>query len=320
MAAQAPERALAATPNAASQSLYRGRFAPSPTGPLHLGSLVGALASWLDARAHGGAWLVRIEDIDGPRTVPGADRDILATLERFGMRPDEPPVWQSTRTALYEHAFAQLSAAGFVYPCGCTRKEIADSLASRNTRNATLAYPGTCRGGLAGKPARAWRVRVPDGETAVLSFEDRWQGTQRQDLATEVGDFVVKRADGQWAYQLAVVVDDADQGVTHVVRGADLLDSTARQLYLQRCLGLPEPRYLHVPLVTDATGEKLSKQTGATPLDASRPLAALRTAAHHLGLVPAGGTWSATTHPAFHEEATALWARRFGPLSFGPQR
>lgn len=315
MAAQARQRALvAANPHAASPAVYRGRFAPSPTGGLHFGSLVGALASWLDARAHGGTWLVRIEDIDGPRTVPGADREIIATLERFGMRSDEPPVWQSTRTALYARAFAQLSATGFVYPCGCTRKEIADSLASRNTRHTTLAYPGTCRDGLAGKPARAWRVRVPDGAAAILAFEDRWQGAQRQDLATEVGDFIVKRADGQWAYQLAVVVDDADQGITHVVRGADLLDSTARQLYLQRCLGLPEPSYLHVPLVMDANGEKLSKQTGATPLDASRPLPALQAAARHLGLVPEGGAWNATTLAAFHEEATTLWAQRFGPL------
>jgi glutamyl-Q tRNA(Asp) synthetase len=311
MTAQAGQPAAAAVGRAAAQSSYRGRFAPSPTGPLHFGSLVGALASWLDARAHGGAWLVRIEDIDGPRTVPGADREILATLERFGMLPDEPPVWQSTRTALYARAFAQLSATGLVYPCGCTRKEIADSLASRNARHATLAYPGTCRGGLAGKPARAWRVRVPDGAAAIVSFQDRWQGAQQQDLATEVGDFVVKRADGQWAYQLAVVVDDADQGITHVVRGADLLDSTARQIYLQRCLGLPEPTYLHVPLVTDANGEKLSKQTGAAPLDVSRPLPALQEAARHLGLVPASGRWSATTLAAFHEEAATLWARRF---------
>lgn len=311
MTAQAGQTAAAAVGCAASRAAYRGRFAPSPTGPLHFGSLVGALASWLDARSHGGAWLVRIEDIDGPRTVPGADREILATLERFGMRPDEPPVWQSTRTPLYAHAFAQLSATGLVYPCGCTRKEIADSLASRSARNATLAYPGTCRGGLAGKPARAWRVRVPDGAAAIVSFEDRRQGAQQQDLATEVGDFVVKRADGQWAYQLAVVVDDADQGITHVVRGADLLDSTARQIYLQRCLGLPEPAYLHVPLVTDANGEKLSKQTGAAPLDVSRPLPALQDAARHLDLVPASGNWNATTLAAFYEEATTLWARRF---------
>ncbi len=221
---------------------YRGRFAPSPTGPLHFGSLVSALASWLDARAHGGAWLVRIEDIDGPRTVPGAAEDILSTLERFGMRADEPPVWQSHRFARYQEALEQLQADGLVYACGCTRKEIADSLLHAHARNTTLAYPGTCRNGLNGKPARAWRLRVPDGDAAVITFEDRWQGSQTQNLATEVGDFVLRRADDQWAYQLAVVVDDADAGITHVVRGADLMDSTARQIYLQRCLGVPTRR------------------------------------------------------------------------------
>ncbi|MEA3120655.1 MAG: glutamyl-Q tRNA(Asp) synthetase [Paraburkholderia sp.] len=294
---------------------YRGRFAPSPTGPLHFGSLVGALASYLDARAHGGAWLVRIEDIDGPRTVPGADRQILATLERFGMRPDEPPIWQSTRTALYVDAFERLKAAGLAYPCGCTRKEIADSLASAHTRHATLAYPGTCRHGLAGKPARAWRLRVPDGDAALVTFEDRWQGRQTQNLATEVGDFVLKRADGQWAYQLAVVVDDADAHITHVVRGADLLDSTARQIYLQRCIGLATPAYLHVPIVLDAQGDKLSKQTGATALDASAPLPALQAAARHLGLAWAGGIGSCATLGAFYAEATASWVARFCPRS-----
>jgi glutamyl-Q tRNA(Asp) synthetase len=294
---------------------YRGRFAPSPTGPLHFGSLVGALASYLDARAHGGAWLVRIEDIDGPRTVPGADRQILATLERFGMRPDEPPVWQSARTALYVGAFERLEAAGLAYPCGCTRKEIADSLASAHARHTTLAYPGTCRQGLAGKPARAWRLRVPDGAAALVTFEDRWQGRQTQNLATEVGDFVLKRADGQWAYQIAVVVDDADAHVTHVVRGADLLDSTARQIYLQRCIGLATPAYLHVPVVLDAHGDKLSKQTGATALDASPPLPTLQAAARHLGLAPTSGAWSCTTLDAFYAEATASWAARFAPRS-----
>jgi glutamyl-Q tRNA(Asp) synthetase len=288
---------------------YRGRFAPSPTGPLHFGSLVGALASYLDARAHRGTWLVRIDDIDGPRTVRGADEEILATLERFGMRADEPPVWQSDHTAIYQQAFDALEQAGLVYPCGCTRKEIHDSLASAHARHATLAYPGTCRDGLHGKPARAWRLRVPDGAAAVMAFEDRWQGTQTQNLATEVGDFVLKRADGQWAYQLAVVVDDAAAGVTHVVRGADLLDSTARQIYLQRCLGVPTPTYLHVPVVANPDGEKLSKQTGAAALDASRPLPALQAAALHLGLaldVPADATLD-----AFYAEATAHWARRF---------
>ncbi|WP_017774346.1 tRNA glutamyl-Q(34) synthetase GluQRS [Paraburkholderia kururiensis] len=298
---------------------YRGRFAPSPTGPLHFGSLVAALASWADARAHGGAWLVRIEDVDGPRTVPGAADDILDTLAQFGMRADEPPVWQSQRTARYLQAFDQLQAAGLVYPCGCTRKEIADSQLHTHTRHTTLIYPGTCRQGLHGKTPRAWRLRVPDGapsvaneknmadDPAVISFVDRWQGLQTQNLATEVGDFVLLRADGQWAYQLAVVVDDADAGITHIVRGADLLDSTARQIYLQRCLGMPTPAYLHVPVVTNDEGEKLSKQTGATALDASRPLDALHAAANHLGLDLDETRYASTA--AFLAGATAAWAR-----------
>jgi len=310
---------------ATAQRAYRGRFAPSPTGRLHAGSLVGALASYLDARAHGGAWLVRIEDIDGPRTVPGADHAILSTLARFGMQSDEPPIWQSARTAHYAHAFERLEQAGMIYPCGCTRKEIADSLASVHARHTTLAYPGTCRHGLRGKVARAWRLRVPDGPSERVTFDDRWQGRQTQDLATEVGDFVLKRADGQWAYQLAVVVDDAEQAITHVVRGADLLDSTARQIYLQRCLGVPTPSYLHVPVVVNAHGEKLSKQTGARELDAGDPLPALVAAARHLGLDlaadahrgAAGTRKAARVHPytsldAFYADAIAAWARRFG--------
>jgi glutamyl-Q tRNA(Asp) synthetase len=294
---------------------YRGRFAPSPTGPLHFGSLVSALASWLDARAHGGAWLVRIEDIDRPRTVPGAAEDILATLEQFGLRAEEPPVWQSERTARYQQALEQLRKAGLVYPCGCTRKEISDSLLHAHARNTTLAYPGTCRHGLNGKPARAWRLRVPDDGTAAserdtvtIAFEDRWQGLQTQNLATEVGDFVLKRADDQWAYQLAVVVDDADAGITHIVRGADLLDSTARQIYLQRCLGVATPAYLHVPVVTNDLGEKLSKQTGATALDTKRPLDALHAAADHLKLDL--GNQRHGSLKAFYDAATTAWARR----------
>ncbi|MFM0002707.1 tRNA glutamyl-Q(34) synthetase GluQRS [Paraburkholderia dipogonis] len=290
---------------------YRGRFAPSPTGPLHFGSLVSALASWLDARAHRGAWLVRVEDIDGPRTVPGAAKDILATLERFGMHADEPPVWQSTRTARYQQALEQLKAAGMIYPCGCTRKEIADSLLNAHARNTTLAYPGTCRDGLHGKPARAWRLRVPDGDSAVITFEDRWQGKQTQNLATEVGDFVLKRADDQWAYQLAVVVDDAEACITHIVRGADLMDSTARQIYLQRCLGVPTPEYLHVPVVTNEQGEKLSKQNGATALDIDKPLEALCAAAQHLGLDLESAA-AHTTLDGFYAAATAAWAKRMG--------
>jgi glutamyl-Q tRNA(Asp) synthetase len=210
-----------------------------------------------------------------------------------------------------------------VYPCGCTRKEIADSQLHTHRRNATLIYPGTCRDGLHGKPARAWRLRVPDdqpgaaaGNPALIRFDDRWQGPQQQDLATEVGDFVLLRADGQWAYQLAVVVDDAAQGITHVVRGADLLDSTARQIWLQACLCMPTPAYLHVPVVTNADGEKLSKQTGAQPLDASRPLEALIGAARHLGLDlndPAP-----TTLEAFQTNAIDAWKRRLAQLPATP--
>jgi glutamyl-Q tRNA(Asp) synthetase len=286
---------------------YRGRFAPSPTGPLHFGSLVSALASFLDARAHRGTWLVRIEDVDGPRTVPGAAAEILDTLGRFGMVSAEQPVWQSQREVAYQQTLEQLLATGFVFPCGCTRREIADSLAHGHTRHATLAYPGTCRDGLHGKPPRAWRMRVPDGDAAVLSFKDRWQGTQTQDLAREVGDFVLKRADGEWAYQLAVVVDDADAGITHIVRGADLLDSTARQIYLQRCLGVSTPVYLHVPVIVNEQGEKLSKQTGATALDTGAPLVELTQAAKHLGLHPS----PAGSLEAFFSDVTAQWAKRF---------
>ncbi|MDR5778946.1 tRNA glutamyl-Q(34) synthetase GluQRS [Caballeronia sp. LZ065] len=287
---------------------YRGRFAPSPTGPLHAGSLVSALASFLDARAHGGSWIVRIEDVDAPRTVAGAADEMLATLAHFGMQSDAPPVWQSTRDAAYQAAFERLQAADLVYPCGCTRREIADSLVQAHARHATLAYPGTCRDGLHGKPARAWRLRVPDGDAARIRFVDRWQGPQTQNLATEVGDFALRRADGLWAYQLAVVVDDAEAGITHVVRGADLLDSTARQIYLQQCLGAPTPDYLHVPVVNSASGEKLSKQTGAAPLDQHAPLGALIEAARHLGIEV-----SADTLDAFYRAATSEWAKRYGP-------
>jgi glutamyl-Q tRNA(Asp) synthetase len=287
---------------------YRGRFAPSPTGPLHIGSLVAALASFLDARAHRGAWIVRIEDVDGPRTVPGAADEILATLARFGMHSDEPPVWQSRRDAAYQAAFDRLQAAGFIYPCGCTRREIADSLLFAHTRHATLAYPGTCRDGLHGRAPRAWRLRVPEGDAARVSFADRWQGVQTQDLATEVGDFVLKRADGQWAYQLAVVVDDDEAGITHIVRGADLLDSTARQVYLQQCLGFRTPLYLHVPVVTNVHGEKLSKQTGAQALSLDDPAATLASAARYLGIEAA----PAASLDAFYSAATAEWAKRFG--------
>ncbi len=301
---------------ASSPPPYCGRFAPSPTGPLHLGSLVSALASYLDARAHRGRWLVRIEDVDGPRSPPGVAEQILLALQRLGMHCDEAPLWQSRRIAAYEQALAQLTQAGMIYPCACSRREIADSLAFRQQRldhplrHATLTYPGTCRAGLHGKPARAWRVRVPeDVERAQVRFEDRWHGPVEQNLATEVGDFVLKRADGQWAYQLAVVVDDAASQVTHIVRGADLLESTGRQIYLQRLLGLPTPAYLHVPVVENAAGEKLSKQTGAQALDLDRPMQMLHLAARHLGLPH---SVCADSIESFYAAATQAWAARHG--------
>ncbi len=263
---------------------YRGRFAPSPTGALHAGSLVAALASWLDARSHQGRWLLRIEDVDTPRCVTGAAEHIVAQLERCGLTPDEPPSYQSQRSALYQQALKQLVQQGLAYPCGCTRQDIAHALSERGQpreRHAELVYPGTCRNGLQGKPARAWRLRVGSGQ---VSWIDRRLGPQVQDVSQAVGDFVLQRADGLWAYQLAVVVDDAAQGITHVVRGQDLADNTARQILLQRALGLPTPRYLHTPLVLGAHGEKLSKQNGAQVLDLSQPLAALAQAASVLGL------------------------------------
>lgn len=266
---------------------YTGRFAPSPTGPLHAGSLVAALASWLDARAQGGRWLVRIEDVDSPRCVPGAADTILEQLRACALVPDEAPLLQSLRGALYQAALNQLIAAGQAYPCACTRQAIALAWAAQGharERHGELVYPGTCREGLHGQPARAWRLRAPPGP---LAWQDRRLGPQQQDVSQAVGDFVLRRADGLWAYQLAVVVDDAAQGVTDVVRGQDLADNTARQIVLQRALGLATPRYLHTPLVLGANGEKLSKQNGAQALDLSEPLAALRQAAAALKLSPA---------------------------------
>lgn len=291
---------------------YVGRFAPSPTGPLHAGSLVAAMASYLDARAHGGSWLVRMEDIDEARTVPGAAEEILQTLSSFGMRWDGEVVWQSRRKHLYEAAFDRLR--GWTYGCGCTRREIADSRLGLASDGAAI-YPGTCRAGLAtGRTARAYRLCVPPAQDPAgrICFEDRWLGKQTQGLASAVGDFVLKRADGFWAYQLAVVVDDAEQGVTHVVRGADLLESTARQIYLQRLLNIPTPHYLHVPVVTNAHGEKLSKQTGAQALDAEQPLAELKRAADFLQLpVKKNGSKEVASIARFWEHAVAAWRRRF---------
>ncbi|MDX3987082.1 MAG: tRNA glutamyl-Q(34) synthetase GluQRS [Achromobacter sp.] len=291
---------------------YVGRFAPSPSGPLHAGSLVAALASWLDARAHGGRWLLRIEDVDTPRTVAGAADTIMAQLRALGLHWDGDVLWQSQRNAAYQSAFDSLAARGLIYGCGCTRREIADSALRGQTvpgADGERPYPGTCRHGLPpGRQARAWRLRVPDG---VEHFEDRWLGPQEQDVAAAVGDFALRRADGLWAYQLAVVVDDAEQGVTDVVRGADLLSSTARQRVLGRLLGLPPLRYLHVPLILDTgSGLKLSKQNGAPPIDTGAPLAALQEAWRGLGFAPV----AATDREGFLSAATAHWARRF-PLS-----
>lgn len=259
---------------------YRGRFAPSPSGPLHFGSLVAAVGSYLDARSQGGEWLVRMEDVDTPRNVPGAAEDILATLEAFGFEWDGPVLWQSRRHAAYGEALAQLQAAGLAYGCACSRKEIADS-ASRPAIDGGLAYPGTCRQGLPdGRSVRAWRLRVGDGE---IAFADRLQGQVVQQLERDVGDFVLLRADGLFAYQLAVTVDDAFQGITDIVRGADLLASTPRQIWLQRCLGFAEPRYAHLPVASNAAGEKLSKQTLAPALNPAQACGELVRALRFLG-------------------------------------
>jgi glutamyl-Q tRNA(Asp) synthetase len=294
---------------------YIGRFAPSPTGALHAGSLVAALASWLDARAHGGKWLVRIEDVDKPRCVPGADAEILRQLAACGLVPDEAPVYQSQRGILYQEALDQLIAATAAYPCACSRKDIEAAIAAQGTvkpRHGELIYPGTCRDGLQGKEARAWRFLIgflkqkghiagiksaqaahlfiaSDGCT--VNWQDRRLGAQQQNVEAEVGDFVLKRADGLWAYQLAVVVDDAAQAITHIVRGEDLADNTARQILLQQALSLPTPQYLHTPLVLAPDGQKLSKQNGAQALalfSEAEAVAALTSAATSLGLLTEG--------------------------------
>ncbi len=272
---------------------YVGRFAPSPTGWLHAGSMVAALASWLDARAHGGRWLVRIEDVDGPRCIAGAEDAILRQLADCGLHPDAPPLRQSDRGALYAQALERLHAAGRAYGCRCTRREIAQALQARGLgreRHGDLVYPGTCRpGGPQPVPwpeARAVRLLTcaDDGRDTVIDWTDRRLGAQRQNVSREVGDFVLRRADGLWAYQLAVVVDDAAQGVTDIVRGEDLADNTPRQILLRRHLGLPQPRHLHTPLVLAADGQKLSKQNGAVPVDTGRPAEVLAAAARALGL------------------------------------
>jgi glutamyl-Q tRNA(Asp) synthetase len=254
---------------------YRGRFAPSPTGPLHFGSLLAAFGSWLLARHAHGEWWVRVEDLDPPREVPGAAREQLRTLAAFGLVPDAPVARQSMRQALYQRALAQLLASGAAFPCHCSRTDLAavGGIHRRCVANASRA------------PEPAIRLRVPDG--TILEFDDAIQGRVRQDVAAEVGDFVLRRADGYWAYQLAVVVDDAEQRMTDIVRGADLLDSTPRQILLQHALELPTPRYAHLPLVVDEQGRKLSKSLAALPVDAGAPLPALRAAWRALGQAPA---------------------------------
>ena len=273
---------------------YRGRFAPSPTGPLHAGSLASALGSWLDARSNQGAWLVRIEDLDVPRCIAGMDQHILAQLQACGLIWDEEVIWQSHQLKAYESALETLYGLQQIYRCTCSRQQITSALSSQGklrARNQEQVYPGTCRNGhvwqaqLPSSSALAWRLALkPDQE---IRFTDAEFGLQEQDINRDVGDFVLRRADGIVAYQLAVVVDDAKQGITHIVRGADLLSNTARQIYLQSVLGYPRLQYRHLPLVLDPHGEKLSKQTQATEINTASDatvLQALQAAALHLGL------------------------------------
>ena len=305
---------------------YIGRFAPSPTGPLHAGSLVAALASWLDARAHGGCWLVRIEDVDATRCHADLPRRIMRQLLQHALVPDAEPAVQSQRHAQYQQALNQLTGCGLAYPCTCSRKQIAGHWAGHGQspqRHGERVYPGTCRPQRGAEPApvpaqpHAWRLDVAAclqrqglPADAATVWNDRRLGAQQQVVTQAVGDFVLRRADGLWAYQLAVVVDDADQGVTHVVRGEDLADNTARQIVLQQALGLPTPRYLHTPLVRGTNGEKLSKQNGAEALpEGQEPqaLANLQAAARVLDLPPAQ---AATPHQAL-AQWTDAWRRRW---------
>ena len=292
-----------------------GRFAPSPTGPLHFGSLVAAVASYADARAAGGRWLVRIEDVDEPRSVVGAEDEIVGALARHGFAWDGEIVRQSTRTARYERALARLARAGLTYDCACTRRDLETAPLVHGER----VYPGTCRDGIpplrARRAQRSVRVRVPDD---AVAFVDRLQGPQSQALRDEVGDFVVRRADGLYAYQLAVVVDDAEQGITSVVRGADLLASTPRQIFLQRALGVPTPAYLHVPVALDRHGQKLSKQTHAAPLTGD-PCSALLAAWRFLDQPPP--TAPVREPAAFWAHAIRSWTpARLPPVPMLPAR
>lgn len=268
--------------------MYTGRFAPSPTGLLHIGSLLTAAASYADARAHGGRWLVRMEDLDPPREMPGAASHILHTLEAFGFKWDGEVAYQSHRYALYEETLCRLQTAGLVYPCHCSRKDWQTGArrgADGFVYNGRCRHPGQ-RPALQGKQP-AWRIRVPDRD---IGFSDGIVGGYAQNLARDIGDFVLLRADGYWAYQLAVVADDAEQGVTHIVRGQDLLVSTPRQIYLQQCLDVPTPQYAHLPLLTNAQGQKWSKQTLAPALDLNRREQLLRQVFRYLNLPEAPET------------------------------
>ena len=268
--------------------MYTGRFAPSPTGLLHIGSLLTAVASYADARSNGGKWLVRMEDLDPPREMPGAASHILNTLEAFGFEWDGEVAYQSHRYALYEETLCRLQTAGLVYPCHCSRK---DWQAGARRGADGFVYNGRCRHP-GQRPAPqgkqpAWRIRVPD---RIIGFSDGIVGGYTQNLAGDIGDFVLLRADGYWAYQLAVVADDAEQGITHIVRGQDLLVSTPRQIYLQQCLGVPTPQYAHLPLLTNAQGQKWSKQTLAPALDLNRREQLLRQVFRYLNLPEAPET------------------------------
>jgi glutamyl-Q tRNA(Asp) synthetase len=290
-------------------AVYRGRFAPSPTGPLHFGSLVSALGSYLDAKVHGGEWLVRIEDVDKLRCRPEHEAAILRTLERYGFRWDGAIMRQSERTEAYREALEGLLRKALIFGCSCTRKEIGDS--TPGVDGASI-YPGICRNSLPdGNKARSCRIRVPDRD---ISFVDEVQGVLTQNLARDVGDFVVLRADGLFTYQLAVVVDDAEQKVNHIVRGADLLDSTPRQLFLQQSLGLPPPQYAHLPVAVNEAGKKLSKQTLAVPLIDESPVPALWQALNFLGQHPPQELGKASLGEIW-EWAMAHWSLSLVPKS-----
>ncbi len=294
---------------------YRGRFAPSPTGPLHAGSLAAALASWLDARAHDGAWLIRIEDVDSARCKAQWGQEQLQQLAAHGLHSDEPVLWQSTRSAAYAVALQQLQAQGLVYACHCSRKKISDYWLAQGVdkaRHGDLVYPGFCRGaGLPVEDGAALRLDVGKASAnGCLHWRDRKLGAQSQNITQTVGDFILRRADGCWAYQLAVVVDDAAQGISHVVRGLDLLDNTPRQILLQNALKLPTPQYLHTPLVLAADGQKLSKQNGAAALGSSSPaqcLANLYAAAQALNL-PAAKPQAGQDFSAYLSSLLPFWA------------